>query len=98
MADPLQQLQHRLLAFTMQFEQGIVPGHHQQFGVILQQDALAGLGGLGRTHMGQQAMGVGDPLHQDLQLAAGFLAAEQARGDHPGVVEHQQVAGLEEIG
>jgi hypothetical protein len=32
------------------------------------------------------------PLHQQLDLATGGLFAEQARLEHPGVVEHQQVA------
>jgi S-adenosylmethionine:tRNA ribosyltransferase-isomerase len=40
-------------------------------------------------------------LDEDLQLAAGGLVAEQARRNHPGVVEHHQVAGaqvLQQIG
>ena len=37
-------------------------------------------------------------LDQQFQLAAGGLLAEQARLDHPRVVEHQQVAGAQQRG
>ncbi|MNT68168.1 hypothetical protein D3C72_2063750 [compost metagenome] len=45
--------------------------------------------------MGQHAMAVQDALDEDFQLASGSLLAEQARRDHPGVVEHHQVAGTQ---
>ena len=36
-------------------------------------------------------------LHQHFNLAAADLAAEHARRDHAGIVEHQQVAGFQLI-
>ncbi len=42
--------------------------------------------------MGQHAMTVQHPLHQNFQLAAGSLLAEQPRRNHPGIVEHHQIA------
>jgi len=44
------------------------------------------------AHMGQHAMTVEHPLHQNLQLAAGRLLAKQPRRNHPGIVEHHQIA------
>ncbi|MCY1173950.1 hypothetical protein D9M73_141350 [compost metagenome] len=51
--------------------------------------------------MGQHAMTVEHPLHQDFQLAAGSLLAKQPRRNHPGIVEHHQIARaqmLQQIG
>ena len=38
------------------------------------------------------------PLHHHLDLAAGVLAPQQAGLDHARVVEHQQVAGSQQLG
>ena len=37
-------------------------------------------------------------LHQRLHRAAGGLVAMQTRADHPRVVEHQQIARLQQAG
>ena len=47
--------------------------------------------------MGQYALIIQHPLHQHFNLAAAGLTAEQTRRDHPGVVKHQQIAGIELI-
>jgi hypothetical protein len=39
---------------------------------------------------------IDDAFEHDLDLAAGFLATEKTGLDDPGVVEDQQVAGLEQ--
>ena len=47
--------------------------------------------------MGQNALIIQHPLHQHFNLAATGLTTEQTRRDHPGVVKHQQIAGIELI-
>ena len=42
--------------------------------------------------MGEHAMAVQHPLHQDFQLAAGCFLAKQPRRNHPGIVENHQIA------
>ena len=51
--------------------------------------------------MGQHTVAVEYTLDQDFQLAAGGFLAKQPRRNHPGVVEHHQVARpqvVEQIG
>ena len=42
--------------------------------------------------MGQHAMRIEHPLDEDFQLAAGRFLPEQPRRNHPGIVEHHQIA------
>src|SRR5471032_3082301 len=42
--------------------------------------------------MGQHAITVEHSLYQNFQLAAGSLLAKQPRRNHPGIVEHHQIA------
>jgi hypothetical protein len=63
----------------------------------LQQQFSAGPGCLAGANLGQQGRLVQHPLDHDFDLAAALLAPEQpGRNDH-GVVEHQQIAGLDAI-
>ncbi|MNE28639.1 hypothetical protein D3C80_1220850 [compost metagenome] len=99
MPDAIEQRQH--LFDEAQLEQGIVARDHLGLATALEQNLRARLGRLARTHMGQHPMAVQHALDQDLQLAAGGLLAEQTRRDHPGIVEHHQVARaqmLQQIG
>ncbi|MNQ28242.1 hypothetical protein D3C85_415150 [compost metagenome] len=98
-ADALEQRQHRL--GKAQLEQRSVAHHHLGRAATVDEDLHARLGRLAGAHVGQHPMAVEHPLDEDLQLAAGGLVAEQARRNHPGVVEHHQVAGaqvLQQIG
>ena len=52
-----------------------------------------------RHHLVRSVIGVGQhPLDQQLQLPATGLFAKQTGGHHLRVVEHQQVAGLQQAG
>ncbi|GED75231.1 hypothetical protein PFL02_20810 [Pseudomonas fluorescens] len=42
--------------------------------------------------MGQHTVAVQHPLDEDFQLAAGSLLTEQTGRNHPGIVEHHQIA------
>ncbi|MNZ77009.1 hypothetical protein D3C78_955320 [compost metagenome] len=92
-ADALEQRQHRL--GKAQLEQRSVAHHHLGRAATVDEDLHARLGRLAGAHVGQHAVAVEHPLDEDLQLAAGGLVAEQARRNHPGVVEHHQVAGAQ---
>jgi hypothetical protein len=52
---------------------------------------------LADLHMGHHLVPGQDPLHQQFQLAARGLFAEQPRLDDLGVVEHQQVARVQKV-
>jgi hypothetical protein len=52
---------------------------------------------LADLHVGHHLVAGQDPLHQQLQLAARGLFAEQPRLDDLGVVEHQQVARVQKV-
>ena len=89
------------IAFVVeaQLEQRLVARHHGGGDalVIPQQQLGARLRRFRRAHVRQHAMVVQHALHQHFNLAAADLAAEHARRDHAGIVEHQQVAGFQLI-
>ncbi|MOA02630.1 hypothetical protein D3C78_1220920 [compost metagenome] len=91
--DAVEQRQH--LLGEPQLEQRIVTRQHLGLATAIDQDLRPRLGRLAGTHMGQHAMTVEHPLHQDFQLAAGSLLAKQPRRNHPGIVEHHQIAGAQ---
>ncbi|CAD5375534.1 hypothetical protein OF001_U10221 [Pseudomonas sp. OF001] len=94
-AHALEQHQHRL--GEAQLEQRVVAGEHLGLAAAVDVDQAARLGRLAGTHMGQHAPLVEQALDEDLQATAGGLLAEQPRRDHPGVVEHHQVAGTQVV-
>ena len=63
-----------------------------------QAQAAAGLRRLAGAHLGQRFMRAQRPFDQDFDLPAAVLAAVQARMQHAGIVENQQVAGFEQVG
>ena len=67
-------------------------------GRALQRQAGADLGLLADAHVGGDLVAREHPFDQQLDLATGRLGAEQARLDDPGVVEHQQVARVKQVG
>ena len=97
--DPLQQRQHRL--GESEFEQSVVALQHLRAATAFDEDPRTGLGRLAGAYVGKHPVLVEHALDQDFQLATGLLLAEQARRDHPGIVEHHQVARtqvVQEIG
>ena len=98
-ADTVEQRQH--LFGEAQLEQRVMACDHFGLAAAIDEDDRAYLGRLAGAYMGQHPMAVEHALDQHFQLAAGSFLAEQPRRDHPGVVEHHQVAGaqvLEQIG
>ncbi len=59
---------------------------------------LPALGDLLGAHLRARLLRAEQAFDQDLHAPAAGLVAEQPRRDHPGVVEHQQVAGLQQLG
>ncbi|MCY1430563.1 hypothetical protein D9M71_465130 [compost metagenome] len=99
MADAIEQWQH--LFGKTQLEQRIVTGDHLGLATAVDDDRRARLGRLARTYVGQYPVAVEYALDEDLQLAAAGLLAEQTRRNHPGIVEHHQIARaqmLEQVG
>ncbi len=50
------------------------------------------------THLHQRALPWQRALEQQFHATAGCPARRQARGQHPGVVEHQQIPGPQQRG
>lgn len=90
MPDALEQRQNILV--ELEFEQRIMPGDHFRFAAAIEQDLRSGLGRLAGTDMRQNAAIADYPFDKDFQLAAGSFLTEKARWDHPGIVEHHQIA------
>ena len=90
----IQQVQHR--AGKADVEQFAFAAQHGGVEGVGQAQHHAGAGRLAGPHVRQGAVGVGDAFDQHFDLAACGLVAGQARLDHAGVVEHQQVAGAQQ--
>jgi hypothetical protein len=73
-------------------EKRAVATDHFEPAAVLEHDPPARPQRLAHAQLGEALAVVEQALEHDLHPAAGFLAAEQARGNHPGVVEDQQVA------
>ena len=58
---------------------------------------MPGLQRLAGAGMHQRVDGIERTLQQQLDLAAGILEREQARGNHARVIEDQQVAGRDQL-
>ncbi len=63
---------------------------------ISQEQLAARLRRLAGANLADGVRGIDDAFEHDLDLAAAFLDAEEARLDHPGIVEDEQVARLEQ--
>ena len=99
MANPVKDLQHRALVVKFHFKQRAVTRQHGGLNalVVAQQQLGARLRRFRGANMGEDALIIQHPLHQHFDLAAAGLTTEQTRRDHPGVVKHQQIAGIELI-
>src|SRR5690606_27794159 len=69
---------------------------HLDLAAAVQRDPSAGPRRLAGADLGPGLVARQHPLDQDLDPAATVLLPVQAGRDHPGVVEDQQVAGLEQ--
>ncbi|MNG06064.1 hypothetical protein D3C84_892850 [compost metagenome] len=99
MPDTVEQRQY--LFGKAQLEQRVVTGNHLGLATTVDENLRARLGRLARPHMRQYPMTVEHPLNEDFQLAAAGFLAKQTRRNHPGIVEHHQIARtqmLEQIG
>jgi hypothetical protein len=93
--------QHQRVGGEAQVEQRAVgPAAAQHLGVegVAEAHQRAGLGDLLARRWAQHLVAGQHALDQRLDRAAGGLFAEQARLDDAGVVEHHQVAGLQQRG
>ncbi len=98
-ADAVEQWQH--FFGEAQLEERVMARDHFGLAAAIDEDHRAFLRRLAGAHMGQHPVAVEDALDQHFQLAAGSFLAEQARRNHPGVVEHHQVTRaqvLEQVG
>jgi hypothetical protein len=91
-----QQFEPRPL-LLLQSEQITLARLHDAAYRALQQQLGAGPGRLAGANLGQQGRLVQYPLDHDFDLAAALLAPEQPGRNNHGVVEHQQIAGLDAI-
>ena len=66
--------------------------------IALQHDRRPWCRGVARADARQSAAWPGDALDEQLDLATSGFPAQQARLDHPRVVEDEQVAGRQELG
>ncbi|MNV79218.1 hypothetical protein D3C71_1727600 [compost metagenome] len=88
----LDQVQRRL--GKAQREELVDARPHRYGEGIVGQVQLTALGGrLRGAHLRQHRVAIDHALHQHLHPAAARLLAEEARLDHAGVVEDQQVIG-----
>ena len=71
---------------------------HLGFAAGIQRDPAARLRRFAGADLRPRLVAGQQAFDQDLHAPAGGLLAEQARRDHPGVVEDQQVAGLQQPG
>ncbi|MNX25771.1 hypothetical protein D3C86_558240 [compost metagenome] len=88
--DAIKQRQH--FFSEAQLEQRIVTRKHFCLATTVDKNLRTRLRRLAGTHMGQHAMRIEHPLNEDFQLAARGFLPEQPRRNHPGIVEHHQIA------
>src|SRR5207244_864433 len=91
----LEECQRAALAFVPQPEQIFLATDDAE-PVVADDDAAARPGRFGEAELRDELAIVDHALDQDLDAAAALLAAEQACRNHARVVEHQQIAGLEQ--
>ena len=96
-ADALQALAQRLGGVEAQARELALAAQHLDRAAVVEQQAATGLERLGGAHLRQRLVLALQPLDQDLDPAAAVLAAVQPRRQHARVVEHQQVAGIEQL-
>jgi hypothetical protein len=65
---------------------------HARLEGTLQVQTRPRLGRLARTHLGQQTVRVQHPFHQYFDATTAVFATVQARGNHPRIVQDQQIA------
>ncbi len=94
---PFQQLRQRFVGLDADFEQLAAPAEHGGGETGVEQQPATRFGWPAGAQMDQCPPWVQHPLHQQFATTAAGLAPEQTRRDDPGVVEHQQIAGAQQI-
>jgi len=104
MANCLQEFSQGWPPFRGYREQGIVAaGDREPMGtrgltlVRAQLDDRTRLRGFAGADMCQRRVSASESFNEDLHPAACGLAPPQPRGNNPGVVEHQQIVGTQEV-
>ena len=92
-----QQLLDGFGSIKSQAEELAVTTLHHQPATVAEFNDAAFLGLLADAELRTELVVVVQALDQDLHGATGFLVAIKARGQHAGVVEHQQVTGLQQL-
>ncbi len=94
---PFQQRQPRFVAVEADFKQRAVAAEHGGGKAGVEPQRSARFGRLAGVEMDQRPPLVQQPLHQDFEPPAAGLVAEQPGRNYPGIVEHQQIAGTQQI-
>ena len=104
-ANRLHDIGQRRPAAAAELEQGALPTGDREAETggraalqRTQSDDGARPGGFAGTNMGQGSVTAGHSLHQDFDFAPGIFPAPEASRYNPGVIEHQQVIGTDEVG
>ncbi len=82
-------------ALDFQLEQIIPAPAHPDPDAVVDDQLTAERGAAARAHVRERPARVDDALDEYLHPSAGRLAGGQACLDDPGVVHHEQIAGLE---
>ena len=96
--DLLQPAFQRIRDVEAQLVELAVAADHFRLAAGIQVNAAARLGRLAGAHLRPRGVLRQQALDQDLHAAAAFLLPEQARRNHAGVVENQQIARLQPFG
>ena len=96
-AEPVEQGFDRLLGFKAQAVELLVTAEYGQYRTVGQGNRASRLRRFRGADLGAHALVGQKPFNQDFDLAAGLLLAIQACRNHAGVVEDQQVTGLQQV-
>ena len=74
------------------------PAQHFDLQTVFQLQHATRLGRFACAHLREHLAVAGHTLNQHLDLAAAGLASEKTSVQHAGIVHHQQIAGLQQVG
>lgn len=96
-AEPVEHGFDRLFGFKAQAVEFIIPAKYGQYRAVRQGDTAPRFRGFRGTDLSTHALVGQQTLDQDFNLAAGLLLAVKPCRNDPGIVEDQQVAGLQQF-
>ena len=82
---------------TQQVKLAVATEHGRLARAIIEFDQRAGAARLARAHLHARLMRAEQAFDQDLDATAALLAAIQSRRQDAGIVEHQQIARLQQL-